>query len=154
MCKICVIDWQSYPSLCDTLFSVYSMIRHYGFYPKRMIRHYVIHPTTCNIPHSQKQCCNEITCQIQFTCCVHNIREHLIFMTDDSTMVKVTHWRTCANFAMRRSSKFYNMRRIWWLSWGGCNFWCLTIVETICHANRKLAIACLSCHANRKLAIA
>ena len=21
------------------------MIRHYGFYPKRMIRHYVIHPT-------------------------------------------------------------------------------------------------------------
>ena len=45
MCKICVIDWQSYPSLCDTLFSVYSMIRHYGFYPKRMIRHYVIHPT-------------------------------------------------------------------------------------------------------------
>ena len=46
ICKICVIDWQSYPSLCDTLFSVYSMIRHYGFYPKRMIRHYVIHPTT------------------------------------------------------------------------------------------------------------
>ena len=45
MRKICVIDWQSYPSLCDTLFSVYSMIRHYGFYPKRMIRHYVIHPT-------------------------------------------------------------------------------------------------------------
>ena len=43
MRKICVIDWQSYPSLCDTLFSVYSMIRHYGFYPKRMIRHYVIH---------------------------------------------------------------------------------------------------------------
>ena len=24
------------------------MIRHYGFYPKRMIRHYVIHPTICN----------------------------------------------------------------------------------------------------------
>ena len=45
MRKICVIDWQSYPSLCDTLFSVYSMIRLYGFYPKRMIRHYVIHPT-------------------------------------------------------------------------------------------------------------
>ena len=22
------------------------MIRHYGFYPKRMIRHYVIHPTS------------------------------------------------------------------------------------------------------------
>ena len=48
MRKICVIDWQSYPSLCDTLFSVYSMIRHYGFYPKRMIRHYVIHPTICS----------------------------------------------------------------------------------------------------------
>ena len=47
MRKICVIDWQSYPSLCDTLFSVYSMIRHYGFYQKRMIRHYVIHPTKC-----------------------------------------------------------------------------------------------------------
>ena len=45
MRKICVIDWQSYPTLCDALFSVYSMIRHYGFYPKRMIRHYVIHPT-------------------------------------------------------------------------------------------------------------
>ena len=43
--KIRVIDWQSYPSLCDTLFSVNSMIRHYGFYRKRMIRHYVIHPT-------------------------------------------------------------------------------------------------------------
>ena len=26
-------------------FSGYSTIRHYGFYPKRMIRHYVIDPT-------------------------------------------------------------------------------------------------------------
>ena len=47
-----VIDWQSYPSLCDTLFSVYSMIRHYGFYPKRMIRHYVIHPPNCFSPRN------------------------------------------------------------------------------------------------------
>ena len=46
MVKICVIDQQSYPSLhiSDTLFLVYSMMRHYGFFPKRMIRHYVIHP--------------------------------------------------------------------------------------------------------------
>ena len=44
MLKIRVIDWQSYPS-CDTLFSRYSMIRHYGFYPKLMICHNVIHPT-------------------------------------------------------------------------------------------------------------
>ena len=38
--KICVIDWQSYPSLCDTPFSLNSMIRHYGFYTKYMISHY------------------------------------------------------------------------------------------------------------------
>ena len=30
MLKICVIDWQSYPSLCDAPFSVNSMIRHYA----------------------------------------------------------------------------------------------------------------------------
>ena len=57
MRKICVIDWQSYPSLCDTLFSVYSMIRRYGFYPKRMIRHYVIHPTNYSISRDIQVCC-------------------------------------------------------------------------------------------------
>ena len=44
MLKICVIDWQSYPSLCDTFFWVYLMIRHYGFYPKSMILHYGFYP--------------------------------------------------------------------------------------------------------------
>ena len=35
------------------------MIRHYGFYPKRMIRHYVIHPTKYKI-HLLLQVWNEI----------------------------------------------------------------------------------------------
>ena len=50
LCLRCVIVWQSYPSLYTLLytFSVYSMIHHYGFYPKPMIHHYVIHPTNCS----------------------------------------------------------------------------------------------------------
>ena len=43
--KICVIDWQRYHSLCDTLLLVYLTIRHCGFYSKCMIRHYLIHLT-------------------------------------------------------------------------------------------------------------
>ena len=35
-------------------FSVYSMIRHYGFYPKRTIRHYVIHPTILTLKSKVK----------------------------------------------------------------------------------------------------
>ena len=38
---------QSYPT--GHTFLVYLTICHYGFYPKCMIRHYVIHPTTCYV---------------------------------------------------------------------------------------------------------
>ena len=72
---------------------------------------------------------------------VANIRElSLCCTTDDSMTVKVTHQCTCAwvDFAIRQSSKFYNTA--WKLSWWGHNIWCLTIVEAVHCANRKLAI--------------
>ena len=34
------------------------MIRHYGFYPKRMIRHYVIHPTIYSHLYAKYEGCS------------------------------------------------------------------------------------------------
>ena len=50
--KTRVTNWQNYPSCVIHFFSFFffffSMKRHYGFYQKHMIRHYVIHPTNWN----------------------------------------------------------------------------------------------------------
>ncbi len=76
------------------------------------------------------------------TVCVYGvIRELSKSTTDESTTVKWVYWYICAciNFAMRRSSRSYNVQRVSQQSWWRRR-WCFTVIESSVIDFQKLPI--------------